>query len=59
MVILQHVLIKIFFHLNINAKITLDNEKFRASASYICHEFTSRSYFPINGVIQRRMTGAK
>ncbi|EFH5729041.1 helix-turn-helix domain-containing protein, partial [Escherichia coli] len=43
-------------------KITLEqlSKKFRASVSYICHEFTKEYRIsPINYVIQRRMTEAK
>ncbi|EFG2389182.1 AraC family transcriptional regulator, partial [Escherichia coli] len=42
--------------------ITLEqlSKKFRASVSYICHEFTKEYRIsPINYVIQRRMTEAK
>ncbi|EFP69377.1 transcriptional regulator, AraC family [Shigella dysenteriae 1617] len=59
------VLIKdILFYLNNNyrEKITLEqlSKKFRASVSYICHEFTKEYRIsPINYVIQRRMTEAK
>ncbi|CTT71999.1 helix-turn-helix domain-containing protein [Escherichia coli] len=54
----------ILFYLNNNyrEKITLEqlSKKFRASVSYICHEFTKEYRIsPINYVIQRRMTEAK
>lgn len=58
----KDVLIKdILFYLNNNyrEKITLEqlSKKFRASVSYICHEFTKEYRIsPINYVIQRRMT---
>ena len=61
----KDVLIKdILFYLNNNyrEKITLEqlSKKFRASVSYICHEFTKEYRIsPINYVIQRRMTEAK
>lgn len=61
----KDVLIKdILFYLNNNyrEKITLEHlsKKFRASVSYICHEFTKEYRIsPINYVIQRRMTEAK
>ncbi|EEG9530619.1 helix-turn-helix transcriptional regulator, partial [Escherichia coli] len=47
---------------NYREKITLEqlSKKFRASVSYICHEFTKEYRIsPINYVIQRRMTEAK
>ena len=61
----KDVLIKdvlVYLNNNFREKITLEqlSKKFRASVSYICHEFT-REYriSPINYVIQRRMTEAK
>ncbi|EKL8337014.1 helix-turn-helix transcriptional regulator, partial [Escherichia coli] len=47
---------------NYREKITLEqlSKKFRASVSYICHEFTKEYRIsPINYVIQRSMTEAK
>ncbi len=61
----KEVLVKdILVHLNNNyrEKITLEQlaKKFRASVSYICHEFTKEYHIsPINYVIKRRMTEAK
>lgn len=61
----KDILIKdVLFYLNNNyrEKITLEqlSKKFRASVSYICHEFTKEYRIsPINYVIQRRMTEAK
>ena len=61
----KDVLIKdvlVYLNNNFREKITLDqlSKKFRASVSYICHEFTKEYRIsPINYVIQRRMTEAK
>lgn len=52
----------VYLNNNYRKKITLEqlSEKFRASVSYICHEFTKEYRIsPINYVIQRRMTEAK
>ncbi|MEO3988478.1 AraC family transcriptional regulator [Pseudocitrobacter cyperus] len=64
-VIRKDILIKdilVYLNNNYREKITLGNlsKKFRASVSYICHEFTKEYHIsPINYVIQRRMTEAK
>ncbi|NDO83661.1 AraC family transcriptional regulator [Citrobacter sp. NCU1] len=61
----KDVLIKdilVYLNNNYRERITLDqlSKKFRASVSYICHEFTKEYHIsPINYVIQRRMTEAK
>ncbi|EJL5063160.1 helix-turn-helix transcriptional regulator, partial [Salmonella enterica subsp. enterica serovar Kentucky] len=61
----KDVLIKdvlVYLNNNYREKITLDqlSKKFRASVSYICHEFAKEYHIsPINYVIQRRMTEAK
>ncbi|EBS4007103.1 AraC family transcriptional regulator [Salmonella enterica subsp. enterica serovar Concord] len=61
----KDVLIKdvlVYLNNNYREKITLDqlSKKFRASVSYICHEFAKEYHLsPINYVIQRRMTEAK
>ncbi|MFA9594133.1 AraC family transcriptional regulator [Citrobacter telavivensis] len=61
----KDVLIKdilVYLNNNYREKITLEqlSKKFRASVSYICHEFTREYHIsPINYVIQRRMTEAK
>lgn len=61
----KDVLVKdVLVYLNNNycEKITLEQlaKKFRASVSYICHEFTREYHIsPINYVIQRRITEAK
>ncbi|HFZ8996047.1 TPA: AraC family transcriptional regulator [Citrobacter freundii] len=61
----KDVLIKdilVYLNNNYHEKITLEqlSKKFRASVSYICHEFTKEYHIsPINYVIQRRMTEAK
>lgn len=52
----------VYLNNNFREKITLEqlSKKFRASVSYICHEFTKEYRIsPINYVIQRRMTEAK
>ncbi|HGA9594314.1 TPA: helix-turn-helix transcriptional regulator, partial [Salmonella enterica subsp. enterica serovar Virchow] len=52
----------VYLNNNYREKITLDqlSKKFRASVSYICHEFAKEYHIsPINYVIQRRMTEAK
>ena len=54
--------ILLYLNNNYREKITLEqlSKKFRASVSYICHEFTREYHIsPINYVIQRRMTEAK
>ena len=61
----KDVLIKdilVYLNNNYREKITLEqlSKKFRASVSYICHEFNREYHIsPINYVIQRRMTEAK
>ncbi|AJC65273.1 MULTISPECIES: AraC family transcriptional regulator [Dickeya] len=61
----KDVLIKdilVYLNNNYREKITLENlaKKFRASVSYICHEFTKEYHIsPINYVIKRRITDAK
>lgn len=52
----------VYLNNNYRKKITLEqlSKQFRASVSYICHEFTKEYRIsPINYVIQRRMTEAK
>ena len=54
--------ILVYLNNNYRKKITLDqlSKQFRASVSYICHEFTKEYRIsPINYVIQRRVTEAK
>ncbi|WP_230492891.1 cupin domain-containing protein [Martelella alba] len=54
--------ILMYLNNNYRQKITLDHlaEKFHASVSYICHEFTKEYHIsPINYVIKRRLTEAK
>lgn len=54
--------ILVYLNNNYKEKITLDNlaKRFRASVSYICHEFTKEYHIsPINYVIKRRITEAK
>lgn len=54
--------ILVYLNNNYRKKITLEqlSKQFRASVSYICHEFTKEYRIsPINYVIQRRMTEAK
>lgn len=61
----KEVLVKdilVYLNNNYREKITLDQlaKKFRASVSYICHEFTKEYHIsPINYVIKRRITEAK
>lgn len=61
----KEVLVKdilVYLNNNYREKITLEQlaKKFRASVSYICHEFTKEYHIsPINYVIKRRMTEAK
>ncbi len=63
--IIKDVLVKdilIYLNNNYREKITLSQlaKKFRASVSYICHEFTKEYRIsPINYVIKRRITEAK
>ncbi|WJY16552.1 AraC family transcriptional regulator [Pectobacteriaceae bacterium CE90] len=63
--IIKDVLVKdilVYLNNNYREKITLDQlaKKFRASVSYICHEFTKEYHIsPINYVIKRRITEAK
>ncbi|ATA22792.1 AraC family transcriptional regulator [Brenneria goodwinii] len=63
--IIKDVLVKdilVYLNNNYREKITLDRlaKKFRASVSYICHEFTKEyNISPINYVIRRRITEAK
>ncbi|QTF07336.1 AraC family transcriptional regulator [Brenneria izadpanahii] len=63
--IIKDVLVKdilVYLNNNYREKITLDQlaKKFRASVSYICHEFTKEyNISPINYVIRRRITEAK
>lgn len=52
----------VYLNNNYREKITLEQlaKKFRASVSYICHEFAREYHIsPINYVIQRRITEAK
>ncbi|ACS85195.1 AraC family transcriptional regulator [Musicola paradisiaca] len=54
--------ILVYLNSNYREKITLEQlaKKFRASVSYICHEFTKEYHIsPINYVIKRRITEAK
>ncbi|MDN0121709.1 AraC family transcriptional regulator [Yersinia aleksiciae] len=63
--IIKDILVKdilIYLNNNYREKITLEHlaKKFRASISYICHEFTKEYRIsPINYVIKRRITEAK
>ncbi|PWC16990.1 AraC family transcriptional regulator [Brenneria roseae subsp. roseae] len=63
--IIKDVLVKdilVYLNNNYREKITLDQlaKRFRASVSYICHEFTKEYHIsPINYVIKRRITEAK
>ncbi|MCL2891524.1 AraC family transcriptional regulator [Brenneria tiliae] len=54
--------ILVYLNNNYRERITLEHlaKKFRASVSYICHEFTKEYHIsPINYVIKRRITEAK